>query len=55
MAISDARGVVPRAADSEVLRVTWEGVVDVVAQVDPFSAAPYEVSRPKNLLTVPMH
>ena len=30
-------------------------MVDLVAQVDLFSAAPYEVSRPKNPLTVPTY
>ena len=29
-------------------RSTEEGLVDVVAQVDLFSAAPYELSQPKN-------
>jgi hypothetical protein len=43
------------SADSEVRRSGLGGGVDVMAQVDLFSAAPYEVSRTKKPLTVSMH
>jgi hypothetical protein len=54
MAISDAQRSARFAADSEVRRTAWAGV-DLVAQVDLFSAAPYEVSLTKNPLTFSMH
>jgi len=47
-----------RSAGLTAMRGAARGLgegVDLVAQVDLFSAAPYEVSRTKNLLTVSMH
>ena len=46
--------IIPAWAEVDMTRGD-EGAVDVVAQVDLFSAAPYEVSRPKKPLTVPTY
>jgi len=49
------RAFCPARRDSDVQRVGLGGGVDLVAQVDVLSAAPYGVSRTKNPLTVSMH